>query len=120
MVILMNRFQIYGSGRKYKNVKCEYNGLKFDSLKERNYYIYLEQLQKNGKIHDLRCQVKFELQPAFTFKGKKIRAVTYVADFTYYTTDGQFHIVDTKGVKTDVYKLKKKMMQYQGNDIEEV
>ena len=120
MVILMNRFQIYGSGRKYKNVKCEYNGLKFDSLKERNYYMYLEQLQKNGKIHDLRCQVKFELQPAFTFKGKRIRAVTYVADFTYYTPDGQFHIVDTKGVKTDIYKLKKKMMQYQGNDIEEV
>ena len=29
-------------------------------------------------------------------------------------------IVDTKGVKTDVYKLKKKLMQYQGNDIEEV
>lgn len=116
----MNLMHNYGSGRKYKNVKCEYKGMKFDSLKERDYFIYLDQLQKNGQISDLRCQVKFELQPAFTFKGKKIRAVTYTADFTYYTPDGQFHIVDTKGVKTDVYKLKKKLMQYQGKDIEEV
>ncbi len=117
----MNRSFMYGSGRKYKNVKCEYNGMNFDSLKERNHYIYLEQLQKEGKIIDLQCQVKYELQPAFTFKGKKIRAVTYTADFTYFTPDGQFHIVDTKGVKTDVYKLKKKLMQYiKGYDIEEV
>ena len=110
----------YGSGLKYKNVKCEYKGIKFDSIKERNYYIYLEQLQRDGKIHDLQCQVKFKLQPAFIFKGKKIRAVTYTADFTYYTQDGQFHIVDTKGMKTDVYKLKKKLMMYQGHEIEEV
>ena len=110
----------YGSGRKYKNVKCEYKGIKFDSLHERNHYMYLEQLQKDGKIYDLQCQVKFELQPAFTFNGKKIRAVTYTADFTYYTPDGQIHIVDAKGMKTDVYKLKKKLMQYKGHDIEEV
>ena len=110
----------YGSGLKYKNVKCEYKGLKFDSIKERNYYIYLEQLQREGKIYDLQCQVKFELQPAFIFMGKKIRAITYAADFTYYTQDGQFHIIDTKGVKTDVYKLKKKMMMARGYFIEEV
>lgn len=114
-------YENYKSGRKYRNVKCEYKGMKFDSLKERNYYIYLEQLQKEGKIHDLKCQVKFELQPAFTApEGNKIRAITYTADFTYYTQDGQYHIVDTKGVKTDVYNLKKKLMLYQGHKIEEV
>jgi len=111
----------YYSGRKYRNIKCEYNGIKFDSIKERNYYIYLDQMQKEGQIYDLQLQVKFELQPAFkTAEGKKIRSITYTADFTYFTPDGKWHIIDTKGVKTDVYNLKKKMMLFQGYVIEEV
>ena len=105
---------------KYNNKKAEYNGIKFDSKKERDYYIYLEGLEKAGEINNLKRQVKFELQPGFSFKGKRIRAINYYADFTYYTPDGQFHIVDTKGVKTEVYKIKKKIMQYQGHEIEEV
>ena len=34
--------------------------------------------------------------------------------------DGQLVIVDTKGYRTEVYKLKKKLMQYKGYDIEEI
>lgn len=64
--------------------------------------------------------MRFELQPSFKHNGKTIRAITYVADFTYYDKAGKYHIVDTKGVKTDVYLLKKKMMQFKGYDIEEV
>ena len=55
----------------------------FDSKKERDYYIILEMLLKNKQISDLKTQVKFELQPSFKFKGKTIRAITYIADFTY-------------------------------------
>ena len=104
---------------KYKNKKVMYKDMIFDSKKERDYYIILEALQKNGEIKDLKWQVPFELQPKFKFKGKTIRAITYIADFTYIK-DGQLVIVDTKGYRTEIYKLKKKMMQYKGYDIKEV
>ena len=91
----------------------------FDSKKERDYYVILEMMLKNNQITDLKTQVKFELQPSFKFKEKTIRAINYIADFTY-VKDGKLIIVDTKGYRTEVYKLKKKMMQYRGYDIEEI
>lgn len=97
---------------KYGNKRCEYNGIKFDSMKERDYYIYLLAMEKSGRIFDLKTQTKFFLQKGFEFNGKKIRPITYKADFTYYDKDGKYHVVDTKGVKTQVYLLKKKMMMY--------
>jgi len=105
---------------KYHNKKCEYKGLKFDSLKERNHYIVLEHLEKTGQIKDLRRQVKFLLQPSFKLNGKTIRAINYIADFTYLK-DGILVVVDTKGFRTKDYLLKKKMFQYKyGMDIVEV
>lgn len=105
---------------KYHNKKCEYKGLKFDSLKERNHYIVLEHLEKTNQIKDLKRQVKFELQPSFKLNGKTIRAINYIADFTYLK-DGILVVVDTKGFRTKDYLLKKKMFQYKyGMDIVEV
>lgn len=108
------------SYNKYGNQKTQYKGISFDSKKECEYYIYLESLEAHGAIHDLQRQVRFELQPSFKHNGKTIRSINYVADFTFKDKDGNLHIVDTKGIKTEVYKLKKKMMQYKGYDIEEV
>lgn len=104
---------------KYKNKKVVYDGIKFDSKKEGAYYLKLKMLEEKGIISDLKLQVKYELQPKFEFNGKTIRSINYVADFTYMQ-DGKLHIVDTKGIRTEVYKLKKKMMQYKGYEIEEV
>ena len=105
---------------KYKNKKVVYNGIKFDSQKERNYYIKLKLLEDAGKIKDLKLQVKYELQPKFKSGNKNIQAISYIADFTYLDEENKLHIVDTKGVRTDVYRIKKKMMQYKGLEIEEV
>lgn len=104
---------------KYHNKKVVYNGIKFDSKKEGAYYLKLKLLEEKGVIQDLQLQVKFELIPSFKFKGETIRGINYYADFTY-KQDGKLHIVDTKGIRTDVYKIKKKMMNYKGYDIEEV
>lgn len=104
---------------KYHNKKCFYKGMTFDSKKERDYYVILEMMLKNKQITDLKTQVKFELQPSFKFNGKTIRSINYIADFTYIK-DGKLIIVDTKGYRTEVYKLKKKMMQYKGLDIKEI
>ncbi len=104
---------------KYHNKKCFYKGMTFDSKKERDYYVILEMMLKNKQITDLKTQVKFELQPSFKFNGKTIRSINYIADFTYIK-DGKLIIVDTKGYRTEVYKLKKKMMQYKGLEIKEI
>ena len=105
---------------KYKNKKIVYNGIKFDSKKEYAYYIKLKLLEDSNKIQELKRQVKYELQPSYRFKDKTIRAINYIADFEYIQ-DGVKHIVDTKGFRTEVYKLKKKMFEYKYNiEIEEV
>ena len=103
----------------------------FDSEKERDYYLLLKIREKKGEIKDLQRQVDITIQEAFTdLSGKKHRAIKYRADFTYkekvhligdpsiYTY--RDHIVDVKGYKTEIYRLKKKLLAYQGIIIEEV
>ncbi len=106
---------------KYHNKKCMYKGMKFDSHKEMAYYIKLELLENKGIIHDLKRQVPFVLLETIRIGDTTFRKTKYIADFTYYDKDNKLHIVDTKGVKTDVYKLKKKLMAWKyGIEIEEV
>lgn len=98
---------------KYKNKKVEYDGIKFDSIKEKKRYMQLLYLEKAGLIKDIKLQYEFELQPAFTLNKKKIRKITYIADFYYYDNNLNDYVVeDVKGIRTDVYKLKKKMFEY--------
>ena len=111
---------------KYHNRKVEYydpvrkETITFDSEKERNYYLILKDRERRGEISQLSRQVPFEIQPDFvTPDGQKIRAIVYYADFVYYE-GGRLHIIDVKGYKTEIYKLKKKLLAYQGFYIEEV
>lgn len=106
---------------KYKNKKVIYNGIKFDSKKEMNYYIKLKTLEKAGKIKDLRLQVPFIVLETFRLNDKTYKKTKYIADFIYCDKEGKYHVVDTKGVRTDVYKLKKKLMAWKyGIEIEEI
>lgn len=108
---------------KYHNRITVYDNIKFDSLKERNYYVKLKLMQNAGLIWNLELQKKYTLQASFTFKRKKIREISYYADFVYEDKDG-LHVVDVKGgnaTKTDVYTLKKKLfIKKYGIDIEEI
>ena len=106
---------------KYKNKKVVVDNILFDSKKEANYYTKLKILRDAGKISGLRLQEKFILQPSFKLNGKTYRAITYVADFVYKDSQGQVHVVDTKGYRTEVYKIKKKLfMKKYGIEIEEI
>lgn len=111
------KFKTYN---KYSNKKVQYDGIMFDSIKEKNRYIELKWLEKAHEIKELELQKKFELQPSYTNNsGKKIRPITYIADFFYYDIKKQRYIVeDTKGFRTEVYKLKKKMFEYQYPNLE--
>lgn len=105
---------------KYHNKKTTIDGILFDSMREGNYYTKLKLMQNAGLIWNLELQKKYILQASFTFNGKKIREISYYADFVYEDKDG-LHVVDTKGYRTDTYKLKKKLfIKKYGIDIEEI
>ena len=106
---------------KYKNEKTTVNGIQFDSCKEAERYQQLMLLLKAGKITQLKLQHSFTLQGSFTTPdGEKIRAITYIADFTYYDEQGNFTIEDVKGYKTRTYKDKYKRMAELGYTITEI
>ena len=102
---------------KYGNRKVTLYGMTFDSKKEAERYLFLRSEQLEGRIRDLCCQVSFEIIPRV---GKE-REVKYIADFTYRDKDGNIVVEDVKGFKTDVYKLKKKLMLWRfGIEVKEV
>lgn len=113
---------------KYNNNKPTYydpdlkEKLTFDSNKELRYYLLLKDRVKKGEISDLRRQYAIVIQPPFTdITGTKHRAITYKADFVYLDNKTlKTHLIDVKGFKTEVYKLKKKLLAYKGFIIEEV
>ena len=96
---------------KYGNKRVYDGDEVFDSRKEHNRWRELLLMQRAGEISGLRRQVKFELLPSMKSSHGTIRATYYIADFVYTDTRKREIVVeDVKGVRTDVYKLKKKMM----------
>ena len=98
--------------RKYGNRKVNFDGRTFDSKKEAERYRVLKSMQELGIISDLQLQQKFILIPAQRIEGKLIeRECSYYADFCYVDNEtGRTIVEDTKGVKTEVYKIKRKLM----------
>ena len=107
---------------KYFSKKVVIDGIKFDSKKEGQFYQELKLLEKEGKIKDLELQKEYELQPSFKINNKTRRKTIYRADFSYITTeDDKIHVIDVKGFRTEVYRLKKKMFEYKyGIELEEI
>ena len=98
---------------KYKNKKVAVDGIEFDSKREAKRYGQLKLLEKAKLIKELELQKTFELQPSFKKNGKTYRSITYKADFYYYDNHLERYVVeDTKGFKTETYKIKKKMFEY--------
>ena len=90
---------------KYHNSKTVIDGIRFDSKKEAKRYLELKILVKAGVIKELKRQVPYILIDKSCYG----RAIKYVADFVYLE-NGQLVVEDVKGVRTPVYKLKKRLM----------
>ena len=106
----------YHFTNKYNNKKVVIDGIKFDSKKEANRYQELKVMEKAKIIKNLRLQVPYVIIE----KSQHGRAIKYIADFVYYDNEkGREIIEDTKGFRTDVYKIKKRLMSEQGNEITE-
>ena len=125
------------SRNKYKNNVCYYEGIKFHSEYERDYWIHLKREEAEGRITNLRRQVPYELIPEVW--GERVKhlktkdkveryriqqATHYYADFVYTDADGKEIVVDTKSEYPRTlsdYCLKKKMMlAFKGIAITEV
>ena len=96
---------------KYHAKKTLVDGIVFDSQKEARRYEALKMMEKSGLITDLKRQVKFVLIPTQREYGKVVeRECAYIADFTYKDSLGNEVIEDVKGIRTDAYKIKRKLM----------
>lgn len=137
-----------GGGRKYHNKPTErvtQTGavLRFDSQKEARRFDELSAMLKTGEIRDLRLQVDFTLQEAYTdCEGRRVRAIKYRADFSYRRKPtwplpsmdpGEFadimeikwplvvEDVKSRATRTKEYIMKRKLMKERFNiDIQEV
>lgn len=114
--------------------------LHFDSQKEARRYDFLIERVRRGEIRDLRLQVDFTLQEAYTdAEGRRVRAIRYKADFTYFQPpESGSHAaywaekarvpwvqvvedVKSRPTRTKEYSMKKKMLKDRfGIDITEV
>lgn len=89
---------------KYKNTRVKNSYGSFDSIGEFKRFLYLTDLEREGKISNLKRQIKFPL----TVGTEHI--CDYRADFTY-DRDGKPVVEDYKGFETDVFKIKMKLMK---------
>lgn len=103
----------------------------FDSKREAERYDELALMFQSGKIRNLKLQPQFTLQESYiAANGERIRAIRYVADFSYemletnaYQKDGgcSYEYIDefrrvvedvkSKATRTAQYKMKRKMLQ---------
>ena len=90
---------------KYNNKKTVYNGFKYDSKKEAEYAFRLDMLIKAKEVLSYDRQVRLNLVV------NDLKVCAYIVDFIVTYPDGTIQYVDVKGYKTDVYKLKKKLVK---------
>lgn len=96
---------------KYHATPTTIDGIRFDSIAEANHYCELKLLERAHMISELRIHPSYTLQEAFEYRGRKERAITYEADFSY-KEKGEVIVEDVKGFRTDVYNIKRKLFEY--------
>lgn len=106
---------------KYRAKKDTRAGLKFDSKAEARRYDELMLLLRAGKIRDLKLQVRYCLQEAYTtVSGERVRSIDYIADFVYQRRtepdcNGDVYwlpvVEDVKGKQTPEFAMKAKLFR---------
>ena len=96
---------------KYNNQKKTVDGITFDSILEARRYTVLKSRLEAGTISDLRLQPHYTIMEGYKdLSGTYIRPVQYIADFSYIE-DGKRIVEDTKGVRTEAYAIKRKLVR---------
>jgi hypothetical protein len=92
---------------KYRAAPVWIDGIRFASQREARRYGELLALVKAGLIANV------QVQPAYVVSLNGIVCCTYKADYRYQTPDGAWVVEDVKGIRTSVYKLKKRLVEAQ-------
>lgn len=102
----MPRYALPFAQHKYGAKATTVDGHRFASQAEARRYGELKLLEKAGEITNL------ELQPKYPLLVNGVVIAHYVGDFRYHVK-GLPVVEDVKGVKTPLYRLKKKMLRAQ-------
>lgn len=115
---------------KYNAKATVVDGIRFASKRESLFYLQLRDLLRTGRIKDLELQPRFPMPPGpdwfrcdWCDRILKIpreqlpgSICTYVADFRYTWLKGpdagKTMVVDVKGMRTPMYRLKIKMIKH--------
>lgn len=90
---------------KYGNRASDYNGYVYDSALEADYARELELRVKAKDIKSWRRQVKCEINIG------DIHICNYYVDFEIEHNDESFELVEIKGMETEVWRLKRKLLE---------
>jgi hypothetical protein len=88
-------------------------GIVFDSVGERDRYLFLRGAQERGVIADLAVHPRFKLLPAQRSGGKTFKGCSYTADFAYIVVDTDEHVVEdfkSRATMTKDFMLRVKML----------
>lgn len=83
---------------KYRNVKCEADGITFDSRRERDYFLTLKAQQERGEILGFVRQVSVPI-------GKSKRRMRL--DFVVFHFGGKVEWLDAKGCVSPEWAIKR-------------
>lgn len=86
---------------KFNAIRTETNGYKCGSKKEAKYLEGLLLARRSGELCFFLFQVPFHLKSG----------VRYIVDFVEFWKSGEVRFVDTKGYRTAMYKVKKKLVE---------
>lgn len=101
-----------------RKTACNYCDKPHDSKKEAFRCNELHRMQGAGLIRDLQTQVRIQLLPAEKYSQADCRmcnekSLSYIADFKYTEcSSGCVIIEDVKGMQTDLYRAKRKIVKY--------
>ena len=92
---------------KYGNRKVTEDGITFDSVRERDYYLELKLREKAGEISGIELQRPFPVIVAGVVVGK------YKSDFAFidHSEDGRLRVIDVKGHDTALSRFKRKCVE---------
>lgn len=92
-------------GSKYNSKSVVYEGTQFHSKKEAAYAAELDLRKKAGDIKSWERQVKISLDV------NDHHIANYYCDFKVTNKDGSIEFHEVKGFETEVYRLKRKILE---------
>lgn len=94
---------------KYNAKKTVYNGRRYDSKLEARVAQELDLRLKAGEFVEVIPQYRIKLY-VYLPDNKKADLFTYICDFRCEKPDGNYLLVEAKGMETGLYRVKKRIL----------